>query len=242
MKKIFTTIVALAFLSAMVSAQSVQLYYEGNAVNDGDTLYIPYTSFDIGEFLVEPLLGFSNVSGNALTLTTRIAEENLAPGHSIQMCVNGQCYATGTATFELAAGETVSAEDERSFHANFMPENEGTSVVKFTFENANNTSDAVSFYAMYYYATGVSDVSAVQEMNAYPNPATSMVTVEYSSALGNKGCIVIKNLLGGVVSRHSLDGSGKCQISLSGVPAGVYFYGLEDASGKMICTKKLLVK
>lgn len=242
MKKFFTTIIAVTFLSAMVSAQSIQLYHEGNVVNNGDTLDIPYTPFDIGEFLVEPLLGFSNLSGSALTLTTRIAEEHLAPGHSIQMCVNGQCYATGTATFELAAGETVSAEDERSFHANFMPENEGVSVVKFTFEDANNTSDAVSFYARYYYATGINDVSVAQEINAYPNPATTMVTIEYSTALGNKGGIVIKNLLGGVVSRHSLDGSGKCQISLSGVPAGVYFYGLEDARGNMICTKKLLVK
>ena len=36
--------------------------------------------------------------------------------------------------------------------------------------------------------------------------------------------------------------TGKSYVNLSDFRSGVYFYGLEDKSGRMLCTKKLLVK
>ena len=94
----------------------------------------------------------------------------------------------------------------------------------------------------YYNSTGLDDLPDFTAVRAYPNPATSGVTVEYDRSLASQASLVIKNLTGAVVSRQSLSETGKSYVNLSDFRSGVYFYGLEDKSGRMLCTKKLLVK
>ena len=77
-------------------------------------------------------------------------------------------------------------------------------------------------------------------LRAYPNPAVNMVNIDYV-ALDNHTSLVIKNLAGKEVYRTPVSHSGKKQVDVSKFYAGVYFYGLET-DGKMLCTKKLLIK
>ena len=66
--------------------------------------------------------------------------------------------------------------------------------------------------------------------------------MEYDRNLATQANLVIKNLTGAVVSRQPLSETGKSYVNLSDFRSGVYFYGLEDKSGRMLCTKKLLVR
>jgi hypothetical protein len=60
-------------------------------------------------------------------------------------------------------------------------------------------------------------------------------------APANNSSLVIKNLAGKEVYRTSVGTAGAKHVDISSMPAGVYFYGIES-DGKMLCTKKLLVK
>jgi len=52
---------------------------------------------------------------------------------------------------------------------------------------------------------------------------------------------VIKNLTGKEVYRAAVSNVGRKQINVTSFSPGVYLYGIE-ADGRMMCTKKLLVK
>ena len=54
--------------------------------------------------------------------------------------------------------------------------------------------------------------------------------------------LVITNLVGSKVAVHSLNGtSGKVRMDISNLDSGIYFYSIE-ADGKIVSTKKLIVR
>jgi hypothetical protein len=72
---------------------------------------------------------------------------------------------------------------------------------------------------------------------AYPNPASSQVTVEYNLPPGTPGKhLSLYNAYGQVLRDLLLPGrSGKVHIDVSGLPEGVYFYGVMGVkSGKLM--------
>ena len=86
--------------------------------------------------------------------------------------------------------------------------------------------------------TGIDEIQ--NTVSVYPNPAVNTVSIDYV-APGNNTNLVIKNLAGREVYRAPVSQSGKKQVDVSKFYAGMYFYGLES-DGKMLCTKKLLIK
>jgi len=220
------------------------MYYQGNALNDGDTIRVAYTTADLGRDLLRPVIAFENTSDNAYSGHTYAVYEDIAPGHMIQFCLFGTCVAnlSSPMAFELAAHETVNEDDARVLHFTFSPTETGESTVGFIFSNDNDTSEHPVIYVNYYNATGIDDQLDFTSVRAYPNPATTGVYVEYDRNLVSQANLVIKNLTGAVVYRKPLSESGKSYVGLSDFRSGVYFYGLEDKSGRMLFTKKLLVR
>ena len=139
----------------------------------------------------------------------------------------------------LAANETVNATDELALHVIYAGSAE-PALVKFTLFRTDNENDKISFYVAYGTGTGIQEADMVKTLRAYPNPAIRSVTIDYV-APNSHSFLVIKNLTGREVYRTPVGTAGGKQIDVTAFTAGVYLYGIES-DGKMLCTKKLLVK
>ena len=235
MKKIFTLLLVMSAL--IVNAQSIKLFYNSQMLNNNDT--IQELLYD-DENEINTFVGYQNTTNNPIEFRVRkdvllLNEETT----DLQFCI-GMCY-TGNLSqpISLGASETVQANYENAFHAIYMG-GKDAALVKYTFYNTENESDKVSFYIHYSEGTGLRESEVLTSLRAYPNPAVSTVNIDYV-APNNHTYLVIKNLTGKEVYRTSVSCSGKTQLDVSKFNAGMYFYGLES-DGKMLCTKKLLIK
>ena len=235
MKRIFT--LGLFLSALMVNAQSIKLFYHSQELNNNDTI----VEFLIGqENEINTFVGYQNMTGSPVEFQVRkevlqLNEETT----DILFCI-GECY-TGNLSqpVTLGANEMVPSDNLNAFHATYTG---GTdpAVVKFTFFLPDNESDKVSFVIRYSNGTGVKDVDIQKSLRAYPNPAVNSVNIDYA-APNNHSYLVVKNLTGKEMFRTPIDAVGKMRLDISQYAAGVYFYGVES-DGKMLCTKKLLVK
>lgn len=242
MKRLFTLILILASMAA--SAQQLHLYYQGEAIGNGDTILYAYTSDDFGRDILRPVITYANESSDPYSGHVQAISQDIAAGHSLLFCVFGTCVsdlATPIA-ISLAANESVDISDERVLHFTFTPNALGVTTVGFAFTNDNNPSDQQVFYVQYSNSTGIDDAANFESMRAYPNPATSGVNVEFDASLAKGNNLVIKNLTGATIYSQPLSDNGKMYVDLTSFRNGVYFYGVEDKSGRMLLTKKLVVK
>jgi len=238
MKRIIL-ILFVGLCASFASAQSMQLYYNGQPLQNEDTIYMP--TF-VGE-TSHAYVGYSNVSDQNVFLRVRRRDVTFVPGDELTFCVGGTCVEQQSGEFELAPGETVNAEDvsNGSFHADYTCHSQGTSVIRFTFFNTDNPEDEVSFYVYASTALGVPQHTAEVQAHAYPNPATTMVNIRYKVENPQGAHLVIRNILGSEVYRESVQGEGRSVVSTSDLAPGIYVYGIEE-KGSMLITKKLLVK
>lgn len=239
MKKIFT-IVFLAFIAFAANAQSLRLIREnGTTVGNNDIIEVV---LDGTQEEVNTYIGYENLTDQQVGFYVKkevfAFDDHVNP--IITFCI-GNCY-TGDLS-ELTTVEpntTVAPSDLYAFHSSYLGDPSNASV-RYTFYNAENESDRVSFTINYKYGVGIRQADAAGKLLASPNPATTNVTVSYTAPSGNSD-IVIKNLTGKEVFRTGINGgTGSVRINVTEFAAGVYFYGIES-DGKMVCTKKLLVK
>ena len=235
MKRIFTLLLVMAAVT--VNAQSIKLFYNNEPMNDGDTVFVPIDPHD-DEAVV--YLAYQNMTNNPVEF--RVRKDVLFMGEEADLlfCV-GECY-TGnlSAPMTLAANEMMPENGSLAFHASYSGSTD-PALVKFTFFLTENESDKVTCYVCFGSGSGIRPADLVKNLRAYPNPAHNLVSVDYV-APANGAYLVVKNLTGKEVYRTELTSiSGKKQIDVSKFNAGVYFYGVES-EGKMLCTKKLLIK
>lgn len=237
MKKILT--ILLVFAAAAVSAQSLQLKYNGQTISNNDTIGVILTDAKaVNNIYVE----YANVGSSDLYFKVKKEEISMVEGASTTFCIAGTCY-PGAQSQEIFMyeGDAVTLEDEANvFHATYTYSQTGSSIVKYTFYNTEADDDAISFYVAYTAGVGVNDVAAANVLRAYPNPAANSVNIDYATSCTNAQ-LVIKNLAGAVVYKTKVSGVGKVNVSLADFKAGVYIYGLE-CNGRMQQTKKLVVK
>lgn len=236
-KQIVTLFVALAAFIA--NAQSVKIIYNGAELNNNDTVFVPASSQ--GDE-VNTYFGYRNATGSLIEFKVRKEVIQVAdPDAVISFCINGQCY-TGnqSQTIELNENQMVSADDEQQALHTTFESNAAPALVKFTIFLVDDESDQASFFISFGTSSAVRGTDIVKTLNAYPNPASNMVNIDYVAPAAN-ACLVIKNLTGREVYRTAISQNGRSRVDLSEFSAGMYLYGLE-VDGKMVCTKKLLVK
>lgn len=83
--------------------------------------------------------------------------------------------------------------------------------------------------------------STIYKFNAYPNPAATDITIEYTLYKATEGNITITNAVGQVVNSQKIDAAinGKATFSVSNLTNGVYFYTV-SADGEKI-TRRFVV-
>ena len=235
MKKIFTLLVMMSVL--VVNAQTIRVFYNDNALNDCDTIFVP---IDEHGDQVDTYLGYQNMSNNEIVFQVRKEIISIPQDGDMMFCIN-DCY-TGNLSqpHTMAAGQIVGADDHvNAFHAIYSGSSEAA-LVKYTFFLANDENDKISFFIAYGTGSSIRPADMTKILNAYPNPAVRMVNIEYAAPASNAS-LVIKNLTGREVYRTAVSQTGKKQVDISQFNPGVYLYGVE-VGGKMLCTKKLLVK
>ena len=238
MKKIFTLLFVIAAVAA--NSQSVGFIYNGQTMTNGDTIVLNYSSDDIGEMLMHPHVGYTYNGESEARFRVYKTDIVTDPENMMQFCIGDQCASDTSAPFTLTPGTTVAENDLESFHANFFVFTTGETLVKFTFENMFDATDLSSFFVRYISSeVGIHDRAEVS-LNAYPNPATSGVTIDINGVQGHS-MLVIQNLTGAVVYQQVVENSGKVFVNTSSLKPGVYFYGLKN-KGQMTSVKKLVVK
>ena len=235
MKKILTLLLVMSAL--VVNAQSIKLSYDSQVLNNNDT---------IQEFLFEEeneintFVGYQNTTNSSIEFLVRKETIILNEETTELLFCLGNCYSGNLSQpVVMAANETIPSASHDAFHAIYMGAKDAA-LVKYTFFNTSDESDQVSFYIQYTEGTGLRESEIQTSLRAYPNPAVSTVNIDYV-APDNHTYLVVKNLAGKEVYRTHVSFSGKKQLDVSKFNAGMYFYGLES-DGKMLCTKKLLIK
>lgn len=79
--------------------------------------------------------------------------------------------------------------------------------------------------------------------NVYPNPANDMAEIDYTiTGTINEAKITLHNVLGTAIGDFTLDKSNRSiRIPTHEIPTGIYYYRLA-VDGKIVATKKLLVR
>ena len=119
-----------------------------------------------------------------------------------------------------------------TFTSHFKPSgHSGISEIQYTFFDANNPQDSTNVVVRYEIApVGISKISNVASLKAFPNPADDKVTLSFTrSSMNGKGTIELYNMLGAKVYAQQVeDMDGTITITTENLKAGLYFYSLND--------------
>lgn len=219
MKRIlfFSLLVSFAFHS---NAQSFGITYNGSAVANGDTVTI--VSND-EEFQFKPAFTNNSTSDVVARVTTEKLNNSEIEVTSIctDHCVPGNI----SYPFALPKDSTYS-----SIYIDFdVPQNSAEGIFKISIYDTVKTSTRSDFYVKIRRGNaGIAQIEHNTTIKLYPNPATESVNVEYSISSDN-GALVIYNLTGVAVYEKALSSrQGKVSIDVSGLPTGVYLYGIRS--------------
>jgi len=234
MKRIVTLLLVMAAVA--VNAQSIKLFYGEIPMNNNDTVFVP---IDEQNGTTDIFFGYQNLTDNDVEF--RVKKEVIFHGADadFSFCI-GECYTGNTSMpIYLDANAIIPSTNEMALHTIYMGPSE-PALVKYSFVNEEDETDKVSIYIGYGTNTGVRESDMVKVLRAFPNPAVSTVNIDFV-APDHDAFLVIKNLTGKEIYRTAVSNVGRKQISVNSFSPGVYLYGIE-AEGRMMCTKKLLIK
>lgn len=107
----------------------------------------------------------------------------------------------------------------------------------------NNLNEKqVVWYNPQGWGVSVGEVANDEIFSSYPNPATDVLNFEWqmASAGNEKATLKIFSIDGKLVKTETLDGFGHGKVSVSDLPAGMYF--VEFESGAIKSTRKIQIK
>lgn len=159
------------------------------------------------------------------------------------------CYGTSTTvspfTETLSKGGSAGDTSFPAFAGYYNPYGHlGAALIRYTFFSARIHADS-SWVMVKYIATptGIQNVSAVNNsFSAYPNPASSFVSINYSLTSGIQSAnLKIYNLLGECVQTLPLSSlKSKTSMNVQSIPSGIYVCEV-TANGCQPIYQKLVV-
>jgi len=178
-----------------------------------------------------------NTSDMAKTVSLMLeVYEHYTEGIDISACW-GECLAPWNFRFEPVVLPSEGAEVFRvDYSSNGISDSKA--LVKCTFL-IDDVEDFI-FYVNFGDADNSVKESIISKTKLYPNPATSIVNIDYLLNRNNTQ-IVIYNILGVSVYEQKLQNrESTAIIEVTGFAAGIYFYTIK-IDGKAVETKKLVV-
>jgi hypothetical protein len=241
MKRTLLLIASLIYFTSL-SAQSLLLKDSNDQDITGktvDTLFSPDALIGVYNVKVQ------NTSATAINVKVRVYEIQRLEGVLSYFCWTS-CYEPGTMespdAMEIGPDAVIT---DFSGDIEYSTGLKGLYSVKYVFFDADNTTD--SSYVILNFNLGTlgrpdNMVKAAKISNAYPNPATSNIYIDYKlpSNVSNAK-IKISNLLGNTIEVVDLTTyEGKASFNVSNLKNGVYFYSLMINNSATI-TRKFVV-
>lgn len=237
------TIFTLAFLAVMgwVSAQSLQFEWNGHAFQDGETIECTNDEYGIGEFIQHMQL--RNLTSNGLNvIVEKEAVEDLA-GTSNSYCWGG-CFDNTVFVSDPVAIPANSVTDgvALSFHVTYRDGIFGKVHMRYYAYDESDYDHRISINVIFNKLDVGVNETAVRFGQAYPNPASSVVSFDYNINAGDKASIAVYNLLGQEVMKQPVNSlQGRLSISVADLNEGIYFCNL-FVNGYAVKTEKFVVK
>jgi hypothetical protein len=243
MKKwILLLFVASFFTRFDLNAQNLTVTHDGNPVLNGSTIDL---SGHIDSTLIVEARVY-NTGGAAVEVKLRKEEISAVSGSMNTFCFAGNCYG-GSTTVSLTSANIPAGGFDSTFSADYYPlSNSGTTIIRYTFFNINNSNDTISFTVRFTGTLGLPTIPGFTLpalSQAYPNPATDKVSFQYTNPLeGNTLLLVIRDFTGRTIRETRIpSGEGVAEFYLAEFESGVYFYSLIQ-NQQVVLTRKLVVK
>jgi len=229
-------------MSFVLTAQGLKILNRSDVEITGATIDIDGVPTDA---TLEVAFKVTNQSGNSMNV--KVKKEELAV---VTATVNYFCWVScyNASTMEspdyltIADGETVADK----FKGDYEPAgHSGTTTIKYTFFDADNTSMESSVTVNFNAVTaGIEDFSfrgnAISD--AYPNPARTHTNFSFHTENGKKATLALYTLSGKAVRQIQLPKqSGEYRLETADLPSGMYFVNFL-VDGKVLTTKRLTVQ
>lgn len=223
-------LLAIVFMAGMVNAQSIKLYYaedyqQGGEVTE-DTITIDYTTYGID---IAYWMYVGNTSENNVDIVLTKTIIDTVPGSQVRFCwgscVGAEVYVSDPVELAPGASDVFQAEY-------MMNSGSGNTVVRYTFTNANDTSDYTSIVLVYRTTVGIAE-APVMNVRTYPNPVVNKV---YVAGASHNALVSLYDILGNQIIADTRANS----IDMSNLSAGIYMIQIKE--GNRISTKKIIKK
>ena len=241
MIKYLLTLLLILFGTSTVFAQSFFL-----SIGSSDSLK-PDTTIEVwgetGEYvMLETSAVVNNPQSFPINVKVKKTHISIVEGTTNNFCW-GACF--GPTTFVSPSAMTIDAGGNSGmlFSGHYNTNGTvGSSIIKYTFFLEDDPTDSVAFNVKYTASSTSINESKQYTYTAYPNPASSIIDIQYSFQGANDAKLVITNLLGSEVYNNNINVESKSvKINVSDFNSGVYFYSF-IVDGKRHSTKKLIVR
>jgi hypothetical protein len=251
MKKTLTSI--LLFASATLAlGQSIHIknHATGEDVT-GKTIAIPVNKGTAS--ILE--LALTNTTGNELKYIVKRVILNPPMSDNcgeLYFCTGSKCYIHDPAT-EWESPDTIILQPYETLpndtiaygiaaHYDVCPSACADLNVLYTVYLVDKSTDFATVTLKYTCSIGIYEESALGKLsNAYPNPASSSFSVDYSMPVFTKSQIEVYDLFGKKLMESSLQkNEGTAIINASSLTPGVYFYSLM-VGNQRATTKRLVI-
>ncbi|RLD45372.1 MAG: hypothetical protein DRI89_01290 [Bacteroidetes bacterium] len=243
MKKIkLLTIASILLLALSMNAQDLVLTWEGDTLGDVVTVW--------GEPGANEIVFQAVVHNNTdqwMKTKVRRNQLDMVEGTSSYFCW-GICYPDDVLESQdsiliVSGGSSV----DTAFSGQYLPNSKiGTSLVEYIFYNQENEDQQVKVLVKYWASPesideGMTNGGSISDI--YPNPATTVVSIDYSIPPGlNNARISIVNIYGNVVKELEIDRNAhKLTVDISDMESGIYFYTMLIGNN-IYETKKLIIQ
>ncbi len=206
---------------------------DGDLIENGQTIEVEVIDLAAFETVSEEYFVRNN-SAYDLNIRMRMEAVSLTDSTEYSFCALGRCFTPGTnetpSDYPIAAGVTVGEDD--AFTGHYHPHNfAGTSLIRYTFYNVDDLNDTISFMISFNGGSGAG-IAAIDEnavINAYPNPTSSILFIQYDLKKMTNGHLNIYNTVGALVIQKELTSvSGIMKLNVTDLPNGVYLYRFES--------------
>ena len=239
MKKTIFTIMLMA-VATILSAQSLQIENEGHVYQNGETVICPFNEMYYEYFLE------MHIRNNSNQEKTVVVEQDIIDTYEnvmVSFCW-GQCLVAitnPTVSPEVVIPANTLSSEEFAIHISIPDFETGIVKIVYSIYDVNNPDEKIRITALAGQSANVAEHN-ISLGKAYPNPASSQVSFDYSNNDGSVINVVVYNLLGQEVKSQLVSGShGRINIAVDDLQPGVYFCNLL-IDNNAVKTEKFIVK
>ncbi len=190
-----------------------------------------------------------NQAGDPITFMWRVLSVDTiesTPGASANfgLCDNVSCYTNfvnNNFTMNQVSGSEYGSFKLQGFAVS--GEVKVAMCVRVWDANAPGVADTVCLSWRTDSWVSVNEYKVASEISVYPNPATNYLNVSYNLGSGSNGTFELVNLVGSTVYKKELvEKDSKFNLNIEKLPKGVYFYSIKNNTGKVLTTRKLVIR